>query len=271
MKILLHICCSSCALYPVKIIREEGHDFTGFWFNPNIQPYEEYELRLNSLKDLAERWRIDMIYADEYAETRSEALSPVIARDEVPKQSHWIGAGLTILKDEIASLEPALSEKDKILRGVYPEQKDEILRFAQNDMRRAQNDRSEGARNDKKVVFSKQIPQRFGIESQRPGRCKSCYRLRLGKTAEEAQRQGFDAFSTTLLISPYQDFEQIISIGSELAEKHNVIFYFRDFRQYFREAMAYAKEMGLYRQKYCGCIYSRDERFSRKRELNPKA
>src|SRR4030067_519220 len=91
-------------------------------------------------------------------------------------------------------------------------------------------------------------------------RCKSCYRLRLGKTAEEAQRQGFDAFSTTLMISPYQDFEQIISIGKELAEKHNVIFYFRDFRQYFREAMAYAKEMGLYRQKYCGGIYSREEK-----------
>ncbi|MDP3298268.1 MAG: sulfide/dihydroorotate dehydrogenase-like FAD/NAD-binding protein [Thermodesulfovibrionia bacterium] len=61
-----------------------------------------------------------------------------------------------IPKDEIALLEPALSEKDEILRGVYPEQKDEILRFAQNDMRRAQNDRSEGARNDRKMAFSEQ-------------------------------------------------------------------------------------------------------------------
>ncbi len=213
MNILFHICCSNCALYPVKIIREEGHNFTGFWFNPNIQPYQEYELRLNSLKGLSERWRIDMIY-NEYAETRSEALSPVIARDEVPKQSHWIEADLTILKDEIAS---------------------------------------PSAHNDKKVVFSKQIPRR-------PERCKSCYRLRLGKTAEEAQKKGFDAFSTTLLISPYQDFEQIVSIGSELAEKYNVLFYLRDFRQYFREAMTLARDLGLYRQKYCGCIYSREER-----------
>jgi predicted adenine nucleotide alpha hydrolase (AANH) superfamily ATPase len=194
MNILLHICCSNCALYPVKIFREEGYDFTGFWFYPNIQPYEEYELRLNSLKDLADRWRIDMIYADEYDPAEYFAMF---------ESSHSFD-------------NPPLPP----LR---------VMTFEKGGM--------------------------GGFE-----RCKSCYRLRLGKTAEEAHNQGFDAFSTTLLISPYQDFEQIISIGRELAEKHNVIFYFRDFRQYFREAMAYAKGMGLYRQKYCGCIYSREEK-----------
>ncbi|HLA50458.1 MAG TPA: epoxyqueuosine reductase QueH [Thermodesulfovibrionia bacterium] len=207
MKILLHICCSSCALYPVKIIREEGHDFTGFWFNPNIQPYEEYELRLNSLKALADRWRIDMIYNTE----------ETIQNPPLPPFAKGGNSG-----------SPTLEKGD--IGGFLDE-------------------------NHKLKVENFQI-------SKRPERCTSCYKMRLEKTAEEAQRQGFDAFSTTLLISPYQDFEQIISIGSELAEKHNVIFYFRDFRQYFREAMAYAKEMGLYRQKYCGCIYSREERFA---------
>ncbi len=209
MKILLHICCSSCALYPVKIFREEGHDFTGFWFNPNIQPYEEYELRLNSLKALADRWHIDMIYADEYDPAEYFAMF---------NSSHSFD-------------NPPLPP----LR---------VMTFEKGGM--------------------------GGLSAKRPERCKSCYKMRLEKTAEEAQKQGFDAFSTTLLISPYQDFEQIISIGSELAEKHNVLFYSRDFRQYFREAMAYAKEMGLYRQKYCGCIYSREERF-RKGEKNSKS
>ncbi len=93
-----------------------------------------------------------------------------------------------------------------------------------------------------------------------PERCKSCYRLRLKKTAEEASKQGFDAFTTTLLISPYQDFEQITAIGNELADKYSISFYLRDFRPYFSKSIPIAKELGLYRQKYCGCIYSKEER-----------
>ncbi len=97
-----------------------------------------------------------------------------------------------------------------------------------------------------------------------PERCRSCYRLRLEKTAEQAQKEGFDAFSTTLLISPYQDFEQLAITGNDLAEKYNVQFLLKDFRPYFREAMNLSKELGLYRQKYCGCIFSREERKHRK-------
>jgi predicted adenine nucleotide alpha hydrolase (AANH) superfamily ATPase len=93
-----------------------------------------------------------------------------------------------------------------------------------------------------------------------PERCRSCYKLRLEKTAKQARANGFEAFTTTLLISPYQDIEGINTIGKTLAEKYNVQFYFRDFRPYFREAMTLAKELGLYRQKYCGCIFSREER-----------
>jgi predicted adenine nucleotide alpha hydrolase (AANH) superfamily ATPase len=99
-----------------------------------------------------------------------------------------------------------------------------------------------------------------------PERCKSCYLLRLEKTAELAQARGFDAFSTTLLISPFQGFDEIADTGAGLAEKYNVLFHLKDFRPYFRDSFALSKEMGLYRQKYCGCIYSRDERFSIKRK-----
>jgi predicted adenine nucleotide alpha hydrolase (AANH) superfamily ATPase len=93
-----------------------------------------------------------------------------------------------------------------------------------------------------------------------PERCKSCYMLRLEKAAAKARDEGFEAFSTTLLISPYQDFEQITVTGKKLADKYNIHFYMQDFRPYFRDAMSSAKELGLYRQKYCGCLFSKLER-----------
>ena len=86
--------------------------------------------------------------------------------------------------------------------------------------------------------------------------CKMCYRIRLDKAAQFASENGFDAFTTTLLISPYQDHELIIKIAKEKAEKYNTKFYYHDFRPNYREGQNLAREHGLYRQKYCGCICS---------------
>lgn len=91
-------------------------------------------------------------------------------------------------------------------------------------------------------------------------RCKACYRLRLEGTARFARENNFDSFSTTLLISPYQDQETIREIGEEAARKHKVDFYFSNFRRGFHQSQKEAKEMSLYRQKYCGCKYSKEER-----------
>ncbi|MEW6600270.1 MAG: epoxyqueuosine reductase QueH [Nitrospirota bacterium] len=186
MKILLHICCSNCAISPVRILRAEKHDIAGFWFNPNIHPYEEYDLRLESLKKLADQWKLDVCFTENY--TPEEYFG-------------MFNISVTALNGLSGSNNPPF-----------------------------------------------------------PDRCKSCYKLRLEKTAEHARKEGFDAFSTTLLISPYQDFQQIVSTGMELAEKYSVQFHIKDYRPHFREAMALAKDMGLYRQKYCGCIFSREER-----------
>ena len=186
MKILLHICCSNCALYPVKILKSEGHDFHGFWFNPNIHPVEEYSLRLDSLMKLKKDWDLNISSIEEY---------------EPDKYFNLF----------------------EITNPPYPE------------------------------------------------RCKSCYRLRLEKTAGHAQRNGFDAFTTTLLISPYQDFDGIKLIGEELADKYNIAFYLNDFRPYFRDAMALSRELGLYQQKYCGCIFSKEEKKSNKNRAKVKS
>jgi predicted adenine nucleotide alpha hydrolase (AANH) superfamily ATPase len=92
-------------------------------------------------------------------------------------------------------------------------------------------------------------------------RCAFCYRLRLKKTARFAFDRGFDAFSTTLLISPYQNHELIREIGEDLAVLYSIEFLYRDFRPRFREGRNQARSAGYYMQKYCGCIYSEEERY----------
>ena len=96
-------------------------------------------------------------------------------------------------------------------------------------------------------------------------RCAFCYRLRLRKAARFAAGKGYDAFSTTLLISPYQDHGLLKQIAEEEAANNGVEFLFRDFRPRFREGQEQARESGYYMQKYCGCIYSEEERYLAKR------
>jgi predicted adenine nucleotide alpha hydrolase (AANH) superfamily ATPase len=93
-------------------------------------------------------------------------------------------------------------------------------------------------------------------------RCGTCYRLRLFETARLAAAQGFEAFSTTLLISPYQDHELLKATAHAAAETHGVPFFYRDFRPFFRPGQQNARERNLYRQKYCGCLFSEEERYS---------
>lgn len=92
-----------------------------------------------------------------------------------------------------------------------------------------------------------------------PERCRVCYRLRLGETARLAAETGREGFTTTLLISPYQDRPALGKVGEEMAQEHGVTFLFPDWRPLFREGQRQAQEMGLYRQKYCGCIFSKAE------------
>ena len=87
-------------------------------------------------------------------------------------------------------------------------------------------------------------------------RCAICYRLRLERTAQRAAEEGFDFFTTTLLISPYQDQDSIREIGKARAKKYGVAFYFENFRRGFAEHYELARAHDLYMQDYCGCIYS---------------
>lgn len=95
-------------------------------------------------------------------------------------------------------------------------------------------------------------------------RCTICYRMRLEKTAIQALKSGADAFSTTLLYSRYQDHAAIKETGKEMAEKYGIEFYYDDFRVGWQEGIDRAVAMDLYRQPYCGCIYSEQERYDKK-------
>ncbi len=177
MKVLLHICCANCALYPVKNLQKRGIDFVGLWYNPNIHPFTEYRMRLEALKELQDAWRLEIEYKDLY--------------------------GL----------------KEFVQRVVYDEE----------------------------------------------NRCQYCYTMRLEEAARTARQMGLEGFTTTLLVSPYQKFDKIIETGYMLQERYDIEFMGIDFREGWKEGVAISRELGLYRQKYCGCIYSEMERYSRKK------
>ena len=107
--------------------------------------------------------------------------------------------------------------------------------------------------------------------TQLPARCRICYSLRLEKTASFAAENGYCAFSTSLLISTYQDHDAIRRIGNEAALKYGVDFFYRDFRPLFSESRRKARSLGLYMQKYCGCVFSEEERYAKKKEDKPQS
>jgi predicted adenine nucleotide alpha hydrolase (AANH) superfamily ATPase len=178
MKLFMHICCANCSLYPIKKLSSEGIDVKGFWLNPNIHPYTEYQMRLESVKRLQKLWNLDIEYSDHYG-----------------------------LKEFVR----AVVNKEK-----YGE------------------------------------------------RCFLCYSMRLEETAKTAKKMGLDGFTTTLLVSPYQNFDMIIKLGDEMGRRYSIPFFLQDFREGWKTGISLSKEIGLYRQKYCGCIYSEMERYLNK-------
>jgi predicted adenine nucleotide alpha hydrolase (AANH) superfamily ATPase len=102
-----------------------------------------------------------------------------------------------------------------------------------------------------------------GLEDLGEGsqRCYECYKLRMRKTAEYAKSHDFDAFTTTLSVSPYKKSAWISEIGHELAARFSVSYLDEDFKKHdgYKRSIKLSKNLGLYRQKYCGCKYSKAE------------
>lgn len=92
-------------------------------------------------------------------------------------------------------------------------------------------------------------------------RCFYCYSHRLEAAARLAKKSRFDAFSTTLLYSKHQKHELVKTVAEQAAKKHGIVFHYEDFRLGWQHGQEQARQMGIYRQQYCGCIYSEKERF----------
>jgi predicted adenine nucleotide alpha hydrolase (AANH) superfamily ATPase len=173
-KLLLHTCCGPCFLGVWEDLSTvQGISVTNYYYNPNIQPDDEYYKRLENLR-FAAKGKTKLVIEDEY----------------IP-QEH-----LNAIK---------------------------------------------------------------GLENEFPQRCLECYRIRLEKTAKFAKENNYDFFSTTLLVSPYQDHDSLKNLGHKVGVQYGVDFYYVDWRPYFREGQNTAKQMDIYRQKYCGCVYSLNE------------
>lgn len=178
MNLLLHMCCGPCSCYPVRVLRARGIEPTGYFFNPNIHPYREWDMRLKA--------------AEEFA--------------------------------------------------------------AKSDMRII---------TDKNYMLRDFLRRALTAEQAENGRCRMCYTWRLEETARYAAENGFDAFASTLFYSIYQQHGLMKEVAEHFAALYGVEFYYEDFRPGWQEGIDISREMGLYRQSYCGCIFSEEERYSR--------
>lgn len=120
--------------------------------------------------------------------------------------------------------------------------------------------------NPVKVIEGNYNPEEFfkavkGFENEPEGgkRCENCFRLRLEASAKFAKEKKFDFFTTTLTISPLKNADKLNSIGVQLAEKHGVKWLYSDFkkREGYKRSIVLSKEYSLYRQNYCGCVFSK--------------
>lgn len=178
MKILLHICCAVCACELTKKFQKEGHQVTGYFYNPNIHPFKEFQKRLKAVATMARQDKLKVHYDIEY--------------------------GL-----------------DDFLETVHPDDK-----------------------------------------TNQPERCAKCYWMRLEKTAKEALKLGCDEFTSTLIISPQQKQDVIESIGKEISKRTGVKFRYEKITGLYKSSKETAKKRALYRQQYCGCIFSEAERYN---------
>ncbi len=111
------------------------------------------------------------------------------------------------------------------------------------------------------IVEAYPLEENIRMLLEAENRCYSCFEDRLSVTADRAHEMGMPAFSTTLSVSPYQNQEQIIKAGENAAFKAGVEFIYRDFRDLYKDSIRISRENGMYRQSYCGCVFSERDRY----------
>jgi epoxyqueuosine reductase len=110
---------------------------------------------------------------------------------------------------------------------------------------------------DEEYPLEKNLSMLLGAEN----RCFACFEDRLSATAKKAKELGIPDFSTTLSVSPYQNQEFIMQAGSAAGKVNGVNFVYRDFRELYRESIDLSRKAEMYRQPYCGCVFSERDRY----------
>lgn len=172
-RILLHTCCGPCTIHPYRSLVKQDWSVHGFFYNPHIQPYQEFQKRLETLASFAQATGLPLIVREDY----------------------------------------------------------DIETFFRQTAFRERH------------------------------RCYYCYSVRLEATARLAKKSRFDAFSTTLLFSKHQKHDLIVSTAEDASRKFGIPFHYEDFRTGWSAGQQEARDLGMYRQQYCGCVYSEAERF----------
>ena len=154
---------------------------------------------------------------------------------------------------------PNITSKDEYLKRV-----EEIKKFISGFKTKYPINLIEG-RYDPEEFFK--IAKGLEFEPERGKRCFECYKLRLGETAKVASEQGFDYFCTTLTLSPYKNATWLNEIGESLIDKYNSTYLYSDFKKKngYKRIIELSHEFDLYRQDYCGCIYSLRDELERKK------
>lgn len=242
MKLLLHACCGPCSLEPTRLLKAAGHDITIYYANSNIHPAEEYEHRLATLR----AWAADAGF---------EVL-------EGPyDQATWEACVGRIGDAAIAEVEQARAGADAEGKcEVEPGSPDDT---ASNRCKTVTETNYGAASPDDTPLFASatgSAAPRAAVLSvdpaRREARCRACYRLRLEETARVAAERGFEGIGTTLSVSPYQYTQVIREEVERAAAQAGVASVFEDFRPYYDEATRESRELGMYRQNFCGCRIS---------------
>jgi len=124
---------------------------------------------------------------------------------------------------------------------------------------------------DLKMIWQKGYELETFLQSvtfREKDRCRYCYHARLKATALVAKKGKFDGFTTTLLYSKFQNHERIKEMGKSLAKAYGLTFFYHDFREGWQQGIAKSKERDMYRQSYCGCIYSEKDRYYKAKKKN---
>jgi epoxyqueuosine reductase len=234
-KLLIHICCAGCGAYIAKALKEE-YDTTLFFYNPNIFPQKEHDFRLKEARGVAERLSLNLITVS--AIMTGSALSECFILFEQGRKG-----------EEFSFISP---ENSSFVKGEnYKFCKLPFKKFGLVSIR----EKNANYGHDKWL----DAVRGFELDPERGARCGICYQYRLEETAYFAKKNGFEIFSSTLTISPHKDAKKIFEIGHALEEKCGVKFLDRDFKKQdgFKKSTAMSKDLGLYRQNYCGCEFSR--------------